>query len=138
MKKKTEHIKNAKTGKLEGSLSLGGKVAPTAAVKITKASDNNSNQTLLPPGALKPMTASDLDWQQDYEDYLFGIEDMCEAIDKDIEPDTSVKDYFREKAKAISRTEFGKQVLNSDLDFFGKMSGNFTQVPIEIISIILS
>ena len=140
MEKKTQHLKNPKTGKLEGSVSLGGKVAPTPAAKIPTAEVHEVAPApmLFPPGSLRPMTGDELDWQQDYDDYMFGIEDIWLYIDKGEEPTSEAKSYYEEKAKAISRTAFGKQVLRGDLEFFGKSPSSLTRIPIDIINKILS
>ena len=118
--------------------SKAGKVAPTAsALPKIKSQSNLSNPILLPPGSLKPMTANNLDWQQDYEDYLFGIQDMWDSFSKGDSPSVEVMDYYEEKAKAISRIDFGKQVLLGDLESFRNSNDRFTKIGAEILKEIL-
>jgi len=120
--------------------SKAGKVAPTASTlpKFKSQVDSTSSPILLPPGSLKPMTVEDLDWQQDYDDYLFGLQDMRESFSAGDSPSVEVMDYYEEKARAISRTDFGKQVLLSDLESFKTSHDRFAKMGVELLSGILS
>ena len=142
--KKTVHKtkKNAKGQTvLDGSISLKGKESPTATpqVKASKKVSNTPEVVQIPfPPYPSLKTGKDLDWQQDYEDYIFGLEDMWLALEANVEPDLEVVKYLEKKAAAVATNLFGRKEVTQDLIRFSSSTSKYKTIPEAILLEVLT
>jgi hypothetical protein len=128
----------------DGSVPQDGKQVPTTAPASTlpNATPVNAVETpIVDPKVYEQfhsMTGEELDWQQYYEDYLFGIQDIWDNLNARVDPSQETLKYFEEKAYEIASNDFGKKVLRDDIATFETSPKKRAVIPLQVLTKVLA